>query len=132
MGIFDIFSKKKQEPSLPLPPSELAKGRFMSELPDIRGSEIEEIPAAEEMPVYAQPGEAREGVKAAFVSVQDYKAMVDGAEYIITKLSQAEAMIASMQELKKHGDKEIELWKTKLDDVQKKLAFVEEVLGQGG
>jgi hypothetical protein len=104
----------------------------MSELPEVRGSEIADLPRTEEYPFAETAQESAERPKAAFVSVQDYKAMVDGAEYIITKLSQAEAMMASMQELKKHGDKEIELWKTKLDDVQKKLAFVEEVLGQGG
>ena len=131
MGIFSIFSKKKQEHELPLPPSGMAEERLMSELPDVKGSELSDFQMGENMPFEAMP-EARESAKAAFVSVQDYKAMVDSAEYIRDKLSQAEAMMVGMQELKKHADKEIELWKVKLDDVQKKLAFVEEVLSQGG
>jgi len=131
MGIFSIFSKKKQEPELPLPPSGMAEGHLESELPAVKGSELSDYQIGETSRFEGMP-EPRERAKAAFVSVQDYKAMVDGAEYIRDKLSQAEAMIAGMQELKKHADKEIEMWKAKLDDVQKKLAFVEEVLSQGG
>ncbi len=131
MGIFGIFSKKKQEPELLLPPSGMAEGHLESEIPAVKGSEMAEEPMTEETHSFGMP-ETRESAKAAFVSVQDYKAMVDSAEYIRDRLSQAEAMIAGMQELKKHGDKEIEMWKTKLDDIQKKLAFVEEVLSQGG
>jgi hypothetical protein len=131
MGIFSIFSKKKQEPELPMLPTGMPAAHFDSDLPDVKGSEMADFQMAKN-PSFGELPEAREAAKAAFVSVQDYKAMVDSAEYIRTKLSQAEAMIAGMQELKKHGDKEIEMWKTKLDDVQKKLAFVEEVLSQGG
>jgi len=131
MGIFSIFSKKKQEPEMPLPHSGMAGGQFTSELPDVKGSELPDYQIGETSQFEGMP-EPREHAKAAFVSVQDYKAMVDSAEYIRTKLGQAEAMMAGMQELKKHADKEIEMWKAKMDDVQKKLAFVEEVLSQGG
>ena len=116
---------------MPLPPSGMAEGHLESELPSVKGSELSGFQTGEE-PRFEGMSEPRERAKAAFVSVQDYKAMVDGAEYIRDRLGQAESMIAGMQELKKHGDKEIELWKAKLDDVQKKLAFVEEVLSQGG
>ena len=147
MGILSIFSKKKKIPELrlPLPPPGLKKREHIpSELPDIKGSEVEisgpvpkwkphPAPAKEAAPAFEIPPSAMaEEEKPIFVSVEDYKAMVDSADYIKGKLSDVEEIASKMNELKRHGDKELELWKSQLEDSEKKLAFIEEVLSQEG
>ncbi|MEM4282300.1 MAG: hypothetical protein QW559_02745 [Candidatus Woesearchaeota archaeon] len=133
MGIFDMLFKKKvpAEAVKPLTEEELQKS-IVSELPEIKGRALAFPPeiTTEAQPL-PKPSAPTELPKEVFVSVDDYKAIVDGAEYIKGKLGEVETLAGGLQDIKKHIDRELELWKASLENVEKKLAFVEELIARG-
>lgn len=65
-----------------------------------------------------------------FISIQDYRSILHGTQLIKDSLSKSEELISSMDSLKEHSLKTLELWQAQLEDVERKLAYVDEVLAQ--
>jgi len=136
MGIFDAFSKKKEESvELPAPPAPSAEAEI--EAPEL---DIEPVSAPEpeeseqeqiiEEEVEAEPEERqpipREGP--IFVSMQDYQIILSGVNSIKSKLGEVDDTYKNLSHIKTSQDKELENWRKSLEDLQRKLTFVDEVV----
>jgi hypothetical protein len=118
MGLLDAFSKKKadEEEELEL------------ELPE----EIEpyhspvkqtgESPMTEEEQILPH----RDGPL--FVSVQDYQAILDNLNNMKAKLKEADESFDNLNKLKTEQKAKFDSWRKNLEDVQKKLTYVDEVI----
>ena len=123
MSLFDAFSKKKSEelPELTPPP-----------LPDFEPEPAQALPpepepiAAEETPATQPARQHAEGPL--FVSVQDYEAILNSVNSIKEKLSEAESSFQKLQTIKKEQEQGLEDWRLTLEDVQRKLTYVDDVL----
>ena len=146
MGIFDVFSKKKE--SLELPPPPMPDGdEHMMDLPEPPqdfapiSAPVEERMLEEEEHSHDEPmeEEAHEPEDAPmrvhrssdgpiFLSVQDYQAILNGVTAMKSKLSATDESFRKLHEIKSAQDKQLEGWRTSLEDVQRKLTYVDEVL----
>jgi hypothetical protein len=69
---------------------------------------------AEEMPVY--------------VRIEEYKDVLDIMNMIRNKIEAAKETLAKINELKNEEDAELELWHTGLEEVERKVVFVDKTL----
>lgn len=135
MGIFGVFKKKVDIPEPPreveeqpleLPPLETP------ELPDIR-QEMQNLPEITMSEIKIPEVKARPtSPKQVFVSVQDYEMILNSLSSIREKLAATDNYVKELQHLKQQHDKELEGWRVQLDDTQRKLTYVDEVLFQAG
>jgi len=139
MGIFDVFGKKKQE-SLTLPPPPMPEmDEHQMELPEpphdfepapepveehVIEERHEELPAPEPM----APRAPRSHDGPIFVSVQDYQAILNGVTAMKSKLSATDESFKKLHDIKAAQDKQLDAWRSTLEDVQRKLTYVDEVL----
>lgn len=83
----------------------------------------------EEMPV-------REVVRAmpkpAFVAVEDYKRIINDTNTIRSKLMDAENFVRRLGDLKNEEERSFERWRTLLEDVEKKLNYVDQLVAKAG
>jgi len=63
-----------------------------------------------------------------FVRVDDYREIIDGTGRIRNNLKEATDIVLRMGELKNEQDKEFERWRLQLEDVQRKLMYVDKVI----
>ena len=63
-----------------------------------------------------------------FVSVQDYQIILNGVSAIKSKLSETDESFKKLQAIKQQQDKQLEDWRSTLEDVQRKLTYVDDVL----
>ena len=63
-----------------------------------------------------------------FVKVDEYKDMLDIIDLIQEKVKEAKTILGKINDLKNQEDSELELWKNSLDDVERKLNFVDQTL----
>jgi len=70
---------------------------------------------------------AREGMPV-FVKVDDYKEVLEVMNMIRNKIEEAKEILGKINELKNEEDAELELWHTGLEEVERKMAFVDKVL----
>ena len=63
-----------------------------------------------------------------FVKIEDYNDVLDVTNMIKNKLGEAKETLAKLNELKNAEDSEIELWKTNLDEIERKVDFVDKTL----
>ncbi len=156
MGLLGIFSKKKQ-PSSTVPPLPDI-GEDLPELPPIEDTELpplEEEP--EEMPVPEPPRKAMPGYPmkemqipkpamekeephpaemthhftqggSIFLNVDDYKHIMDSAEGVKAKISDAEDILRKLHQLKEQKNEELRKWQMTVADMQRKLAYVDKTL----
>jgi hypothetical protein len=86
-------------------------------------------PVEEEMPV-------REVVRAmpkpAFVAVEDYKRIINDTNTIRSKLMDAENFVRRLGDLKNEEERSFERWRTMLEDVEKKLNYVDQLIAKAG
>lgn len=68
----------------------------------------------EEMPVY--------------VRIEEYKDVLDIMNMIRNKIEDAKETLAKINELKNEEDAELELWHTGLEEVERKIIFVDKTL----
>ena len=144
MGIFDVFTKKKESLTLPPPPMPEMDEHEM-ELPsppeDFAPISAPETLQEHEMEIEEEPHEPIEAPESPepvrahiprdgpiFVSVQDYQAILNGVTAMKSKLSASEESFRKLHEIKTAQEKQLEGWRTSLEDVQKKLTYVDEVL----
>lgn len=77
------------------------------------------------------PEEAVELSKPLFVSVQDYQEILNGIQTTKHALEEAEEVINKLNDLKNAQERIFEDWKNQMEDVERKLSYVDEVIAQG-
>ncbi|MFH0875579.1 MAG: hypothetical protein V1859_06580 [archaeon] len=63
-----------------------------------------------------------------FVKIDEYKDILDIIELIQEKVKEAKTILGKINDLKNQEDSELELWKNGLDDVERKLSFIDQTL----
>lgn len=72
----------------------------------------------------------REPAQPLFVSVDDYRAIIEGANVVRSKLLEADETVRRITELKSRGEREFDRWRKMLEDVEKKMSYVEAVVAK--
>jgi len=67
-----------------------------------------------------------------FVKVEDYKDALDVMNMIRLKIEDAKKTLEKIQELKSEEDTELELWHTTLEEVERKVEFIDKTLSEPG
>ena len=62
-----------------------------------------------------------------FVRIEEYKDVLDVMDMIKNKLENAKETLGKINELKNEEDAELELWHTGLEEVERKVTFVDKV-----
>lgn len=135
MGIFDAFSKKKEQESVSLPPPpmpddemEAPEAPAPEEIEPISAPEPVKIEVIEEDEAPEKPRKALSKEGPVFVSMQDYQAILSGVNSIKSKLGEVDDSFKKLNHIKAGQEKELEDWRKALEDVQRKLTYVDEVL----
>jgi hypothetical protein len=63
-----------------------------------------------------------------FVKIEDYKDVIDIMELVKNKISEANSLLEKIKELKAQEDAELELWNANLEDVERKIAYIDRTL----
>ncbi|MBW2978396.1 hypothetical protein KY331_06125 [Candidatus Woesearchaeota archaeon] len=63
-----------------------------------------------------------------FVRIDDYKDILDVINMIKNKISEAKATLGKINELKNEEDAELELWHTGIEEVERKMEYVDKTL----
>jgi hypothetical protein len=63
-----------------------------------------------------------------YVKIDDYKDVIDITELIKNKLNEANSIIEKIRELKAQEDAELDLWNANLEDIERKVAFIDKTL----
>lgn len=114
-------------PALPAP---------ISRMPSMPSAEEEEVRVfdktigqEEEMPIREVE---RVIPKPAFVAVEDYKRIINDTNLIRSKLMDAENFVRRLGDLKNEEERSFERWRTLLEDVEKKLNYVDQLIAKAG
>jgi len=67
-----------------------------------------------------------------FVRVEDYKDALDVMNMIRMKIEDAKRTLEKVRELKSEEDTELELWHTTIDEVERKVDFIDKTLSEPG
>jgi len=156
MSFLELFKKKKKLGAfeLPPPPLPLKPSSLEEEIPSIRPLERAEelpLPASQEDTFEAQqefvsPEETHEeksepvftdrtervsvAPRRLFVSVDDYKKVMQGTNVIRAKLIETESAIKRLSALTTEETHIIEKWSKELADVERKLSRVDQVVAK--
>jgi len=117
-------TKKKKMPSMPEFP-EIPKEEPSSVLEPEKEEPEEEMPP---MPEELEPADV-EGPK--FVPAPSFQAIVAETDEIKKSLKNADVIFSSLNRLREDEEKEFEKWKIHLEDVQKKLEYVDQLIFEG-
>ncbi len=63
-----------------------------------------------------------------FVKIDEYKDILNVMNMVKSKLNDARATLAKINDLKNEEDAELELWHTGLEEVERKVDFVDKTL----
>jgi hypothetical protein len=63
-----------------------------------------------------------------FVNVDDYREILNSTSTIRSSLGEAEDIVSRLNELKNEKDKEFDKWRLKLEDVERKLIFIDKTV----
>ncbi len=66
-----------------------------------------------------------------FVKVQDYRGFIEGQERIKNNLKEADNILTRLNEIKNEEDKAFENWRLGLEDINKKVSFVDKKIFEG-
>ena len=69
----------------------------------------------------------REGAKI-FVKIDEYKEILDVLNMLKSKLSEARDTLNKINELKNDEDAELDTWHTELEEVERKVQFIDKAL----
>lgn len=64
----------------------------------------------------------------AYVRMEDYRIMLEGTGRIKDNLGEAADLVIRLNELKNEEDREFEKWRTQLEDIQRKLTYIDKVI----
>lgn len=104
-------------PALPAPRPAMGRDRFSAEL--------EPAKEKEEKPI-----EVRPSLKPTFVAIEDYKRIINDTNTIRAKLMEAENFVRKLGDLKNEEERAFEKWRTQLEDVEKKLGYVDQLIAK--
>jgi hypothetical protein len=149
MGLLNFFgvSKSKKESfdfperdELDIPPAPPSVGEELESFPSAQSTRLSPL-SFDESPVDEVEDEAvkvvREGLqeresleltKPIFVRYKYYKAMLDEVGQLKIILKEAEDTLDRMEDFKEDEDKEFAKWRRELDDLQRKLIYVDKTL----
>jgi len=145
-------------PPPPSPDGPSSDVRIVSELPDIapvpapplqmQEEQHDEAPPAPEINVprirrtqvpIAPQEEEHEATPSAtvsneplFVSAGEYQEVLTSIAYVRAKLGEADELIKKLNDVKSKEEKGFEQWQAQLEDLQRKLAYVEDVIVAAG
>ena len=68
--------------------------------------------------------------KPTFVAVEDYKRIINDTNTIRSKLMDAENFVRRLSDLKNEEERAFEKWRTQLEDVEKKLNYVDHLIAK--
>jgi hypothetical protein len=108
------------------PPAEKGK---MPEFPEIPEEEPEELPVLEEEHPAEEEAPAEEGPK--FMNVSSFGEIMAEADSIKQSLKEVDMSVKALDELKKQEEAEFQRWRSQLEDVEKKLSYVDKVIFKG-
>lgn len=63
-----------------------------------------------------------------FIKLDEYKDIMDIVNLIQQKIKQSRALLHRVEELKAQEDSQLEEWKASLDEVDKRMEFIDKVL----
>jgi len=89
--------------------------------------ELEEI----EEPEVSWGHPKRDVTKPVFVNVADYQDIMNGIDKIRHTLSDSEDIISKLNDLKNAEDKVFEDWRTQIEDIERKLTYIDQVIFRG-
>ncbi len=134
----DIVHELPAMDQLPEPAPMPSYGQQMAEPPaELHEEEpvAMELPQAdeqEEIPAFVPPAASASSDEPLFVSVQDYQEVLTSINYVRAKLGEADELVHKLNQIKTLEEKSFEAWRNQLEDVQRKLAYVENVVFEAG
>ena len=63
-----------------------------------------------------------------FIKIEDYKTVLDIVDLVKKRISEAHEILDKVNEIKNKEDLEIDNWRAELDDVEKKVHFIDQTL----
>ena len=72
----------------------------------------------------------RPSPKPAFVAIEDYKRIINDTNLIRSKLMDAENFVKRLGDLKNEEERSFERWRTQLEDVEKKMNYVDQLIAK--
>ena len=63
-----------------------------------------------------------------FIKVEDYKDVIDVMELVKNKILEANGVLEKIRKLKAEEDAELELWNANLEDIERKISYIERTL----
>ncbi|MFP4117305.1 MAG: hypothetical protein ACLFTR_00095 [Candidatus Woesearchaeota archaeon] len=63
-----------------------------------------------------------------FIKVEDYKDVIDVMELIKNKILEANGVLEKIRKLKAEEDAELELWDSNLEDIERKISYIDKTL----
>lgn len=63
-----------------------------------------------------------------FIKIEDYKDVIDVMELIKNKILEANDVLEKIRRLKAEEDAELELWNSNLEDVERKISYIDRTL----
>jgi len=155
MGVFDVFGKKKKDiKPLPPPPQPRQAPLLPTEFPPIKPAQ--EVPPVQTpfpqqtfkppMIVETKPQPKRvvlpkpvekapvlhTPTKQLFISVSDYKRILAGVNNVRSKLGEADEVLSQLNSIKNQEQQHFERWRMQLEDIEKKLSYVDQVIAKAG
>lgn len=79
-------------------------------------------------PAPAREPVSRELPRKAFVSVNDYKQILTETNMVRQRLMSADNFVKKLTDLKVEEERSLERWRSQLEDVEKKLAYVDQLI----
>lgn len=95
----------------------------------------EQLPELPEFKLMQQPSEKKEraevvrpSIRPTFVAVDDYKRIINDTNIIRSKLIAADDFVKKLGDLKNEEERAIDRWRHQLEDVEKKLNYVDQLI----
>ena len=63
-----------------------------------------------------------------FIKIDDYKDVIDVMELIKNKIVEANGVLEKVRRLKAEEDAELELWNSNLEDIERKISYIDRTL----
>ncbi len=146
---FEPEEKEVELPEIPEPkmpkvpmPGEAILPESLEEIPSFEEKEfapvspkIEEVPEEEQVPIEEEmPVAERETVRPqvgpAFVSVDEYRNILEHSNRVREKLDEADGMVARLHEIKASEEKTFGKWRSQLEEIERKLGQIDKVISK--
>ena len=65
-----------------------------------------------------------------FVKVDEYKEILDVLDLIKSKISEIRETLGGISEIRNEEDGEVYMWKSKIDDIEKKISDIDRMMAE--